>query len=190
MATNPHIPSNAVTTKRERGPQLVPAPTAPQRHGSSVPGVVAAIVVAIALVVVIFYVMPKTPMRFSEPSTTEVPTQSASSQVRFTSMRMRSAPGAGLNLDGQVMNQGDRSILGAMVRLTFRDSSGAVVGTVTSPVEGMTDNSQKLMKDGFSTDPLKPGDTRLFRVSASRIPAGWNHIMPEMTVLAVSAGDR
>lgn len=95
--------------------------------------------------------------------------------------------GGSLNLDGQVMNTGDRPIIGSMVQLTFRNASGAIVGTATSPLEGMTDKDQTLISDAFATDPLKPNDTRSFRVRASRIPAGWNHNVPEMTVLTVSA---
>jgi hypothetical protein len=189
MATNPRIPSNnEVTDRREMGPKLVPGQPTPQRPGSSVPGVLAAIVVAIALIAAIVYYMPRAPRKSLPPSAAEIPTQPSGSQLQFSGMRITLAPtGGALNLDGQVMNTGDRPIIGSMVRLAFRNAAGTIVGTATAPLEGMTNKGQTLVRDDFSSDPLKPNITRPFRVSASRIPSGWNHTMPEMTVLTVSA---
>ncbi len=114
--------------------------------------------------------------------------QPSGSQLQFAAMQMALAPtGGALKLEGQVMNTGNRPILGAMVRLNFRNASGAIVGTATTPLEGVTEKGQTLVRDDFSTDPLQPNATRPFRVSASRIPSGWNHTMPEMQVLTVSA---
>ncbi len=188
MATNPRIPSNGVTGEPRRGPQLVPGPAVRPRPGSSVPGVLAVIIVAIALTTAIVYYMPRVPKVSPSPSAAEVPTQPSGSQLQFSTMRMVLAPtGGALNLNGEVMNTGNRPIFGAMVRLTFHDASGAIVGTATAPLEGMTMKGQMSRTDNFSTDPLNPNATRPFHVTASRIPAGWNHNLPEMQVLTVSA---
>jgi hypothetical protein len=74
-----------------------------------------------------------------------------------------------------------------MVQLTFRNSNGAIVGTATAPLKGLAKKGQTLAPDDFSTDPLKANAARPFRLTASRIPAGWNHNLPEMQVLTVSA---
>ena len=188
MATNPRIPSREPSDAREQGPQLVPGLSAPKRPSSGVPGVLAGIIVAIALIAAILYFMPRAPRKTPPPSAAQVPTQPSGSQLQFTEMHISPAPtGGAVNLDGQVMNTGDRAILGAMVRLSFRDASGAIVGTATVPLEGMATKGQTLVRDDFSTDPLKPNATRPFRASVSRVPAGWNHTMPKMSVLAVSA---
>ncbi len=186
MATNPRIPSSEVTDRPERGPQLVPAP-GPQRPGSSVPGVLAAIVVAVALIRAVAYYMPRISRKPPLPSAAEVPVQPNGSHLQFSVMQLALTPtGGALNLDGQVTNAGGHAITGAMARLTFRDASGAIVGSATAPLEGMTEKGDTLVKQDFSTDPLGPSESRPFRVRASRIPAGWNHNMPDMKVLTVS----
>ncbi len=56
---------------------------------------------------------------------------------------------------------------------------------------GMAAKNNNLETDEFSRDPLKPNDTRPFQVTASQVPAGWNHTTPEMKVVTVSAeGDQ
>ncbi len=188
MATNPRIPSRGVTERPERGPQLVPRPAVPQRPGSSVPGVLAAIIAAMALILAIMYYMPRLPKKPPLPPAAEVPAQPSGSRLEFSAMQLALAPtGGALSLDGQVTNAGDDPTTGAMARLTFRDASGAIVGTATSPLEGMINTGQTLVSDDFLTDPLKPNESRPFRIRASRIPAGWNHTMPELRLMTVSA---
>jgi hypothetical protein len=162
MATNPRIPSSEVTERPERGPQLVASPAAPQEPRSSVPGVLAAIVIAIVLIVAFVYYMPGLRRKPQVPSAAEVPAQPVGSQLQFSGMQLAVAPtGGAVNLDGQVTNAGDNPITGAMARLTFRDASGAVVGTSTSPLEGMTNAGERLVRDDFLSDPLKPKEDRL-----------------------------
>jgi hypothetical protein len=187
MATNPRIPSSGVTERPKRGPQLVPSLTTPQRPSSSVPGVLAAIIVAIALIVAFVHYLPRLSRRPSVPPAAEVPVQPSGSHLEFSVMQLTPAPtGGALTLDGQVTNAGDRPITGAMARLTFRDAGGAIAGTATAPLEGMIDTGQTLVHNDFLTDPLKPDDSRPFRVKASRVPAGWNHAMPELRLMTVS----
>lgn len=188
MATNPRIPPNDVRDRRESRPQLVQRQPGTKGPKSSVPGVLAGIIAAIALLAVILFYMPRAPKKIPPPSAAQVPTQPSGNQLQFTNLHMSLAPtGGALNLDGQVMNSGARPIIGAMVQLNFRDAAGAIVGTATAPMEGMVTKGQTMAGDGFSTDPLKPNATRSFRVSASRVPAGWDHKMPEMQVLTVSS---
>ena len=188
MATNPRIPSREVTDQGKTGPQLVPGRPAPKRPGSGVPGVLAGIVVAIALLAAILYYMPRAPKKTPPPSAAQIPTQPAGGQLQFADIQMAPAPNGGaVNLTGQVMNAGSRPILGAMVKLTFRDTSGGRAGSVTSPVQGMSGKDRTPQQDSFYTNPLKPNATRFFRITADRIPERWNHHLPEMEVLTVSA---
>jgi hypothetical protein len=188
MATNPRIPSTAGIDRPERGPQLVPSSPAPQRPGPGVPGVLAAIAVAIALLVAVVHYMPTLRKRPPVPSAAEIPAQPSDSRLEFSAMHLTSSPAGGaLAVDGQVTNAGDHPITGAMARLTFRNASGAVIWTSTSPLEGMINTGETLVRDDFLTDPLQPNDSRPFRIRASRLPAGWNHSMPEMKLMTVSA---
>ena len=187
MATNPRIPSNDVATKEKR-PQLVPGPGLPKRPGSGVPGVLLAIIVAAALIAAIVYYLPRAPKKAPAPTAAQVPMQPGANQLEFSQLQMALAPtGGAMTLDGQVTNTGNRPIIGATAMLTFHNAGGAVVGTVTAPLIGMAKKGQSLATDEFSSDPLKPNDTRPFRLTVSQIPAAWNHTMPGMRILTVSA---
>lgn len=189
MATKPNVSSSAVMERTERGPQLVPTPPAPapQRPGIGVPAVLVAIAMAIALVVALVSYIPRLRNRPPVPSAAEVPAQPNGSELQFSSVHLTLSPtGGALAVDGQVTNAGDNPITGVMARLTFRNARGTVVGTSTSPLQGVTSTEETLVRDDFSSDPLEPRASRPFRIRASRIPTGWNHAMPEIKLMTVS----
>ncbi len=187
MATNPRIPSGPSSPENEKRPQLVSGPS-PKRPGSGVPGLFFALVVAAALIAAIVYYMPRAPRKTPPPSAAQVPTQPVANQLQFSGMRITPAPtGGAVTLQGLVMNTGNRPVIGATVQLTFQNAGGTVLGSVTAPLIGMAQKQGTLETDEFSKNPLKPNDTRPFQVTASQIPAGWNHTMPQLKVLTVSA---
>ncbi|HUI85061.1 MAG TPA: hypothetical protein VL240_12600 [Candidatus Binatia bacterium] len=101
---------------------------------------------------------------------------------------MNLAPNGGaMNLDGEVMNTGDRPVIGAVVELSFRDGSGKILENIRAPLMGMAKKGTSVQLDSFASDPLKPNDARPFRITVDRIPAGSNHQLPEMRVVMVSA---
>jgi hypothetical protein len=85
------------------------------------------------------------------------------------------------------MNTGGRPVVGTHVVLSFRDGQGQILQTITAPMVGLAARDGALVADDFSKDPLQPNDTRPFEVTASQVPAGWNHTMPEMKIVTVSA---
>jgi hypothetical protein len=188
MATNPQIPSEPGRMGNDKGPQLVPGMGATKRPGSGVPGVLLAIIVAAALLAVIGYYMPRAPKKTPPPTAAQLPQQPGANQLQFSHLQMTPAPtGGALTLRGQVMNTGGRAVIGATVMLGFQDAQGRVLQAVSAPLIGMAARNNSLATDEFSKDPLKPNDTRPFEVSVSQVPAGWNHTMPEMKVVTVSA---
>ena len=192
MATNPRIPSETPDVEHRKRPELVPGQPLAKRPGSGVPGVLLAVIIAAALLAAILYYMPRAPKTASAPTAAQVPVQPAGNQLQFSALHMSVAPtGGALNLDGQVMNTGDRPVLGAIAELSFRDAAGKIIENIRSPLMGMAQNGNVLETDGFATDPLKPNATRPFRITVDRVPAGWNHQLPEMKVATVeSEGNR
>ena len=192
MATNPQVPFERDTAVSEKRPQLVRGNGAPKRPSSGVPGVLLSIIVAAALLAVIGYYMPRAPKKTPPPTAAEFPQQPGGNQLQFSNLQMAPAPtGGAVTLRGLVMNTGGRPVIGAHVALRFRDSQGRILQTLAAPMIGMAAKNNNLETDEFSRDPLKPNDTRPFQVTASQVPAGWNHTTPEMKVVTVSAeGDQ
>jgi hypothetical protein len=77
-------------------------------------------------------------------------------------------------LDGRVTNKGDKVVLGLELELKFVDLLNQVV--LREKIHPLNDR----------TPPLKPGETRAFRVSFDRFPADWNRAPPSMTPTSVS----
>jgi hypothetical protein len=186
MATNPRIPSDPHTVPEQKRPELVPPQ--PKRPNSAMPGVLLGIIVAVALLAAIVYYMPRAPKKSPPPTGAEVPIQPGSNELQFTELQLAMAPGGtGMNLQGQVMNTGNRPIIGIVAALAFRDASGKVLASVPAPVAGMAKKGANLQPDPFANDPLKPNAARPFRITVEQVPAGWNHQLPEMRVVTVSA---
>jgi hypothetical protein len=184
MATNPRIPPENREPLRGGRPELVPGRPKPV---SAAPGVWVAIIVAAVLLAAIIYYLPRAPKKTPPPTAGEIPVQPANNQLQFSNLKLAVAPtGGAMSLDGQLMNTGDRAVLGATVELTFRDAGGKAIETVDRPIEGVAQKNGALVTDEFGTDPIKANQPRLFRVTVDRVPAGWDHKMPEMKVMTVA----
>lgn len=185
MATNPRIPSEPSNTSTK--PQIVPPRPAKKWPGAA-PGVVFALIVAAALIAAIVYYMPRAPHRSPAPTDSQAPIQPTANQLQFSNLHMMEGPAPGeVTLQGLVMNAGNRPILNATVQLNFLDANGRAVANVTKPLEGMVEQNGMLQPENWGTHPVKPNQTRAFRVTVASVPAGWNHTMPKMTVLTVAA---
>ena len=187
MATNPRIPSDPRIPEK-KGPEVVPPRLSPKRPGSGVPGVLFAIVVAAALIAAIVYYMPRAPKKSPPPTGSQVPVQPTANELQFSNLQLKIGPAPNeMTLQGQVMNAGERPILGSTVQLGFLGADGRVVGTTVKPLEGMVEKNGVLQPDDWGNDAMRPNQQRAFRVVVDPVPAGWNHQMPSMAVLTVSA---
>jgi hypothetical protein len=70
-------------------------------------------------------------------------------------------------IEGKITNAGDRNIKRADVFCIFYNSYGEVVIRERVPIV---------------TSPLKPGETRAFRLPFDDIPGGWNNQMPQLVI--------
>ncbi len=89
-------------------------------------------------------------------------------------------------LEGQLANRGDRTLSGASVEVVFRNSLGEVVQKDTLAVRVHQQVGTYTDVVDLRAAPLKPGGTRGFRLTFDHVSADWNHVYPELTVVAVS----
>lgn len=77
-------------------------------------------------------------------------------------------------LDAKLSNNGARAVRNVEVQMEFHDSLGQVVLRETShPVNRRV-------------PPLKPGETRVFRVAFDHMPVDWNQAPPSIVVKSLS----
>jgi hypothetical protein len=76
-------------------------------------------------------------------------------------------------LDAQITNEGARAVKQIELQLEFTDALGQVI---------LRDRAYPV---NAHTPPLKPGETRAFRVSFDRMPAEWNQAPPRISPTSI-----
>lgn len=173
MATNPRIPD------RRDVPTLVE-----QKHKKSgAPWVWIGILAAAILIIAIGFYMPNAPRRPVGPANATVPAQPTGNQVRWTDIRLSSAPvGGQLYIYARMWNNGSTDINGMTVNVSFDGQDGRPLQSFTSAVESYADN----IAEPLTKDPIKPNQSRDVRIPIQNVPAGWNHTMPSIKVQDVT----
>lgn len=188
MATNPRIPS--VPPEERKQPQLV-VPNTDRLHpdppGSAVPGVIIAVLVAAILLGVILYFLPRTPKQAPTPAAAEVPVQPVPGELQLGAMQLIAGPTGGFYLDGRITNAGPHDVTGIVAEIKVRGRENEVIEDIRRPVEGMTVKAHDLVADSFATDPIKPNQTRPFRINVDQVPNSWNNNLPEVQIVDVTA---
>lgn len=89
-------------------------------------------------------------------------------------------------IEGNVANAGDKSLTGATVELTFRNSLKEVVQTEDVPVRVLRSSEPYRDFANLRDLPLVAGQSREFRLSLEHISADWNQQYPDIRVIDVS----
>src|SRR5215469_5266135 len=125
MATNPRIPYEP-----RKEPQLVPNRDSmkPKRPGGGMPGLIVGIVVALVLLAVLAYFLPRNPKNRPPATGAEVPVQPVPGELQLQGMQLIAGPGDGAYyLDGNVTNTGQHSITEIMADVKFRDAQNQLI---------------------------------------------------------------
>ncbi len=85
-------------------------------------------------------------------------------------------------LDVNITNTGDRALVGAAMKLVFKNSMNEVVQTETLPLHVLVENQMGGYPDlvDLARLPTGPGQTRTVRMTLEHISADWNQNYPEM----------
>jgi len=179
MATNPQFP-------QQRGPQRVPDvhPKLQVPPRKQFPWPVVALIAAAAILAAIFFYMPTTPHKRPAPNAAQVPIQPTGSQIQLSELKIQPAPtGGAVYLIGRVTNTGGTDITGVQVEASFRGANGQNLETVARPIEDMQSPTKA---QDLTKNPIKPNERRPFRISFDRVPAGWNHALPAISIANVT----
>ena len=125
------------------------------------------------------------------PAATGVsPLHPYAAQLRLTDPKMSTAQnfvGATVTyLEGTVTNGGDKTVNGATVESIFRNSLGEMVQKDSQPLMYIHARKPYTDTSDLRSNPLKPGETREFRLTFDHVSADWNHGFPELRVTAVN----
>jgi hypothetical protein len=82
-----------------------------------------------------------------------------------------------VEIQGKIANAGDRAVETVEIYCVFHDSYGQTVLRKRVPIVGGP--------TGAKAGPLKPGETRSFRMPFDELPESWNHAMPNLVIAGI-----
>ena len=108
------------------------------------------------------------------------------SQVRLSDFSMSEsanlAGGKVTYLDGKVTNAGDRTLTGVEVRVIFRNAAGQISQNSTMPLNLIRMREPYIDTEPIAASPLRPGETREFRLILDQVTEDWDGQYPQLTV--------
>lgn len=154
---------------------------------SKFPWPAAALCVAVVLLVVTLWLIPRTDKAATGVMnrTTEPAAQVHLADVRISPTQANNV--ANVDVYGDATNTGTRPVTQVMVSATFHDKDGKTFMAQQEPMQRADVKGDKVAatKD-LAEEPLDPGQTAGFRVSYSQVPSNWDGKPPELAVLQVT----
>jgi hypothetical protein len=169
------------------GPQLVRPAAAPERNWLPL-AVAAAIVLAVGGGLLLVFSHGK-----SGPTVTPIsaPTDPYSASLAISHLAMSEssnlAGGKVTYLDGQITNQGNRTVTGITAQVLFRDPAHEVAQNETQPLKIIRTRDPYIDVETLSAAPLKPGDTEDFRLIFDTVAQDWDDAYPEIRIVHVDS---
>ena len=89
-------------------------------------------------------------------------------------------------LEGKISNAGNKTVTGAQIRVIFKNSLDEVSQSETLPLMVITARQPYIDTADLRLQPLKPGDSREFRLTFEHVTADWNGALPDVSVQSVT----
>jgi hypothetical protein len=88
-------------------------------------------------------------------------------------------------IDGQITNQGAKTVSGITVQVAFRDIGNQLVQKETMPLNLIRMRQPYVDTQPVSAAPIRPGESREFRLIFDHVAQDWNQNYPEIRVIEV-----
>ena len=89
-------------------------------------------------------------------------------------------------LDGTVTNTGDKTVIHAVVQITFKDDIGQTAQREELPIHVLRTGGPYDEAVDLNMSPLEPGQSKPFRLIFESISAQWNHAYPDLQIMQVN----
>lgn len=90
-------------------------------------------------------------------------------------------------IDGQITNQGNRTVTGITAQLAFVGFSGQMVQKATLQLNLIRTREPYVDTEPVSANPIQPGQTRDFRLIVDSVTQDWNQNDPEIRIIQVAS---
>ncbi len=92
----------------------------------------------------------------------------------------------GQHIDGVITNTGDKTVIHAVVQVTFKDDMGQTAQREELPLRVLRTGGPYDEAVDFNLSPLAPGQSKPFRLTFESISAQWNRAYPELQITQVT----
>ena len=89
-------------------------------------------------------------------------------------------------IDGAITNTGDKTVIHAMVQITFKDELGQTAQRDELAIRVLRTGGPYDEAVDLNLSPLAPGQSKPFRLTFENISAQWNHAYPDLQITQVS----
>jgi hypothetical protein len=164
------------------GGLIQPTPATQPEDGSSWRPILIGVAIVVVIVGVVVLVLREEPKKPTGPP-------SYAANLKFSDLKMSASEnfvGATVSyIDGNVTNAGDKTVVGAKVRVLFKDDMGQTVGDESLPLHILKTTGPYPDTVDLTASPLGPGQSKVFRLTFESISAQWNRQAPEIQVTDV-----
>jgi hypothetical protein len=163
------------------GSLIEPGPVMRAEESSMRPVLIGVLIVAVAvgILLLIFRAEQKPP----------APPPPYAGNLKFSDLKASAAQnfvGATVSyLDGTLTNTGDKTVIHAVVQITFKDDLGQTAQREELPLRVLRTGGPYDEAVDLNLSPLAPGQSKPFRLTFESISAQWNHAYPEMVITDV-----
>ena len=169
---------------------LPPSPSPPKEEGGFPWLAMGVAVVLLGAIVGAAFLVSKRAPAPAPPAAEVSPLHPYAAQLRFSEPQMSTAQnfvGATVTyLEVKVSNTGDKAMHGATVEAIFRNSLGELVQREAQPLVYIHARQPYTDTSDLRASPLRPGETREFRLTFDHVSADWNREFPELRITAVT----
>src|SRR6266496_477154 len=110
--------------------------------------------------------------------------------LKFSDLKMSQAQnfvGASVTyVDGMLVNTGDKTVMHAVVRVTFQDPYGQVAQIENVPIRLLQTSGPYPDTVDLASSPLAPGQSKMFRLTFEHLSEQWNQAYPDLRIIDVS----
>jgi hypothetical protein len=89
-------------------------------------------------------------------------------------------------IDGSITNNGDKTVVHAVVQITFKDELGQTAQRDELAIRVLRTGGPYDEAVDLTLSPLAPGQSKPFRLTFENISAQWNHAYPDLQITQVS----
>jgi hypothetical protein len=150
--------------------------------------VAAASVVALLIVCAVVVAHKRHAAAPKTPPGTILPLDGYAANLAVTGVEMSETEALGgriIYVDGHVTNNGERTVTGITVQTIFSNDELMPPQVETMPLMLIRTRDPEVDTEAVSREPLKPGDSREFRLIFDHVTENWNQAYPEIRVVGV-----